>query len=120
MRKQIISGIAMAGVIFAGGVVTASTASAAQPGQRCSDITTWEPLLRGGENNSAVMAMQCELNNALYGAGLDQDGKFGPATQAAVYKFQKCAGIQQDGQVGPQTWAKLDYWSNSTAWVPCN
>ena len=39
--------------------------------------------------------------------GLKVDNVFGPATEAAVKKFQKANGLPVDGIVGPATWAKL-------------
>ena len=35
------------------------------------------------------------------------DGRFGPATQAAVIAFQRQFGLVQDGIIGPNTWARI-------------
>lgn len=37
----------------------------------------------------------------------DIDGVIGPATRAAIKKFQRDNGLSADGKVGPQTWEKL-------------
>lgn len=39
--------------------------------------------------------------------GSNQDGIFGPDTEAAVKSFQKKHGLKIDGIVGPNTWEKL-------------
>jgi peptidoglycan hydrolase-like protein with peptidoglycan-binding domain len=36
--------------------------------------------------------------------GVVADGSFGPATKAAVVKWQKSHGLVGDGSVGPATW----------------
>ncbi|MFB8237625.1 peptidoglycan-binding protein [Kitasatospora purpeofusca] len=113
MRK-IITGLAVAGLVFAGGVSTATTASAASGGQPCSEWSTAEPLLKAGATGDAVRELQCELNRSIHpdrGYKLIADGVFGQATRNAVIYFQGCVHIQQDGEVGPQTWSKLDYWN---------
>lgn len=58
--------------------------------------------LRAGNTGSAVKWLQQELNRA-NGAGLKTDGQFGPATLAAVKRFQSARGLQADGNVGRMT-----------------
>lgn len=63
------------------------------------------PTLRSGDSGAKVKALQAALN--LRGAKLDADGKFGPATKAAVKKAQSKYGTASDGVAGPNTWRAL-------------
>ncbi len=66
------------------------------------------PTLAEGQHGGCVDQLQTELN-ADDGAGLPADGRFGPATRAAVRAFQQEHGIvPADGIAGPQTKAVLD------------
>jgi len=66
------------------------------------------PIVRKGKNNSrrVVKRIQKLLNRKIK-AGLEIDGVFGPATKAAVEKFQSLHGLKPDGIVGPKTWRLL-------------
>jgi len=64
------------------------------------------PTVAQGASGERVFNIQYLLNQRI-GAGLALDGQFGPATNAAVRKFQAGSGLQVDGKVGPLTWAKL-------------
>jgi len=59
------------------------------------------PQIKRGSKGKAVKVLQVILG------GLDIDGSFGPATQAAVLAFQKNHGLEADGIVGPHTWKAL-------------
>jgi len=71
------------------------------------------PMLRlfdGGDDTSPelkadVVVLQQNLNR--FGYGLNVDGIFGSATEAAVRQFQLDHGLYIDGVVGPATWAAL-------------
>jgi hypothetical protein len=75
------------------------------------------PLLRTGDRGPAVEDTQHLLNVSDKDAAgqhiwsktdfLDEDGIFGPLTQAKVREFQTKFGLQVDGIVGPQTNAAL-------------
>jgi peptidoglycan hydrolase-like protein with peptidoglycan-binding domain len=58
------------------------------------------PVLRLGSAGPSVVWVQQQLH-------VTADGKFGPATAAAVRNFQARHGMAADGVVGPQTWAAL-------------
>ena len=65
-------------------------------------------VLKRGAKGSDVRALQTLLNGYGYSCGNSGiDGSFGPATEAAVKKYQKAKGLTVDGSVGPKTWAKL-------------
>ena len=54
------------------------------------------------DSGTAVLAIQNALTFA--GENVAYDGAFGPATDAAVRRFQAANSLVVDGIVGPQTW----------------
>ena len=67
-----------------------------------------QPTLQKGDSGSVVADWQAWLNLRTQ-AGLDVDGDFGPATEAAVVRFQQFwnshnPDVAVDGIIGPQTW----------------
>ena len=69
------------------------------------NIALGDRVLSKGDGGSDVRELQ-ELLNKL-GASLSVDGIFGTKTEAAVKAFQKKAGLQQDGKYGPLSHAAL-------------
>lgn len=72
------------------------------------------PTLRRGSSGELVRDLQRLLNSALpvldegtHPDTLIADGRFGPATEARVRKYQEEHGLSADGIVGPKTWSKL-------------
>ncbi|PGO60732.1 N-acetylmuramoyl-L-alanine amidase [Priestia megaterium] len=63
------------------------------------------PLIRKGDQGSAVEKLQKALSDLGY--KLAVDGIFGSGTQDDVKDFQKKNGLTADGIVGDATWAKL-------------
>lgn len=63
-------------------------------------------LYKQGTSGVPVQQIQSALN-AVMGNNLKVDGKFGPATAAAVEAYQRYVGLKVDGIVGPQTWEAL-------------
>jgi len=63
---------------------------------------TNNPIPTYGENSASVLALQKELNTK-YNAGLTEDSKYGPLTQAAVSKYisnpKEAAVVQGEKQV---------------------
>ncbi|MGG7177220.1 glycoside hydrolase family protein [Clostridium paraputrificum] len=60
------------------------------------------PLIKRGSKGNITKLLQEKL-------GVNADGDFGPATEAAVNQFQKNNGLVADGVVGKNTWNKLIY-----------
>lgn len=67
-------------------------------------------LIQYGDKGKAVKAIQWALKELGYSIGSSGvDGSFGPATKAAVQKFQKNMKILANGIVGKDTRAKFKY-----------
>lgn len=75
-------------------------------GKKTETVSVSAPVLKQGAKGDSVKALQILLNGYGFSCG-SVDGSFGPATLAAVIKFQKANGLDDDGSVGPKTWAKL-------------
>ncbi len=69
--------------------------------------TADKPTLRLGARGTSVVTLQQALAKDGRSPSLTVDGRFGPATDAAVKKFQAAEGLKADGIVGPATWGKL-------------
>lgn len=61
---------------------------------------TSRPTLRRGARGDDVRAVQRAVKVTV-------DGDFGPATEAAVKRFQQARGLTADGVVGPATWKAI-------------
>ncbi len=64
------------------------------------------PTLRPNDSGEEVRRMQIALNQLGYATG-GIDGKYGPATEAAVRLFQSQHGLKVDGKAGPNTLSLL-------------
>ena len=89
--------------ITSDGVVGAITwtrllAAAPTPATPAPSGRKW-PEIRKGSKHPAVGVLQRFL-------GLTADNDFGPATEAAVRRYQEKQGLAADGIVGPATWAR--------------
>ena len=66
------------------------------------------PVLRKGDKNESVKALQIILFGNGYGMeGYGADGSFGGATERAVKRYQTDKKLEVDGVVGPATWGAL-------------
>ncbi|WP_409474306.1 D-Ala-D-Ala carboxypeptidase family metallohydrolase [Streptomyces sp. HC307] len=85
----------------AGTLATASTAHA-------DGCYTWSRTLSQGSSGADVTQLQIRLGGYPgYGSVLAVDGEFGPATTAALKRFQSAYGLTADGVAGPNTFNKL-------------
>lgn len=66
------------------------------------------PVIRYGDKNALVAAIQASLKYYGYSVGLcGIDGDFGTATKSAVVKFQNDHALTPDGEVGKDTYTQL-------------
>ncbi|MBR4549307.1 MAG: peptidoglycan-binding protein [Oscillospiraceae bacterium] len=66
-------------------------------------------ILRYGSRGPAVQLLQLALDRAGFGP-LTTDGAFGPATEAALRRFQAASGLAPDGVAGSRSHAALRPW----------
>ncbi|MEE1927658.1 D-Ala-D-Ala carboxypeptidase family metallohydrolase [Streptomyces sp. TRM 70351] len=105
MRRRVARSL-LAFVMFAAAVLTGTVASA---GPAYADACyTWNRTLSQGASGSDVRELQIRVAGYPgYGAVLAIDGRYGPATAAAVRRFQSAYGLAADGVAGPQTFSKI-------------
>lgn len=87
------------------GKVSTSTSSSSSSSSS-SGGSSQSSVLRKGDENEAVKAMQKKLI-ALGFLDTDATGRFGSATKEAVKAFQKSVGLSADGVVGSSTMSAL-------------
>ncbi|MFC5289615.1 D-Ala-D-Ala carboxypeptidase family metallohydrolase [Actinokineospora guangxiensis] len=110
MRKLILPLIAA--VVAALATTTAATADpgpvTVQDVRAADGCYTWGRSLGQGASGEDVRQLQIRVSGYPgYGGVLAIDGQFGPATAAAVTRFQQAYGLGADGIAGPQTFGKL-------------
>ncbi|WP_328726147.1 D-Ala-D-Ala carboxypeptidase family metallohydrolase [Streptomyces sp. NBC_00259] len=99
--RLLLSFVMLMAASLGGVVATAGTAHA-------DGCYTWSRTLSQGANGADVTQLQIRV--AGYpgsGAVLAIDGDYGPATTAAVKRFQSAYGLAADGVAGPGTFNKL-------------
>ncbi|WP_211269245.1 D-Ala-D-Ala carboxypeptidase family metallohydrolase [Saccharothrix syringae] len=69
---------------------------------------TWNRTLSEGASGEDVRQLQIRLSGYPgYGAVLGLDGQFGPATRAALVRFQQAYGLGADGIAGSATYSRI-------------
>ncbi|NLV56167.1 MAG: peptidase M15 [Acidimicrobiales bacterium] len=90
-------------------VVTSVVGVVASPPAAADGCGTWTRTLRNGSAGTDVHRLQIRLSGYPgYGSRLSIDGVYGPATAAAVWRFQVAYGLTADGIAGPQTFRVID------------
>lgn len=80
----------------------------AAPEARADGCYTWGRTLSQGANGEDVRQLQIRVSGYPgYGGHLAIDGDFGPATKAAVTRFQQAYGLGADGVAGTATYSKI-------------
>lgn len=73
------------------------------------EFTVKVPVLRKGDKGPEVKAFQRHLIGYGYSCGSKgADGSFGPATEAALKKYQKAHDLEVDGVRGPATFKSMN------------
>jgi zinc D-Ala-D-Ala carboxypeptidase len=99
--RAFLSIVMFASVLVGVNVVTATTAHA-------DGCYTWGRTLSQGTSGEDVRQLQIRVSGYPgYGAVLALDGQYGPATAAAVQRFQQAYGLTADGIAGPQTFNQI-------------
>ncbi|MET8893805.1 D-Ala-D-Ala carboxypeptidase family metallohydrolase [Streptomyces albogriseolus] len=99
--RLVLSVVMLMAGLAAGSLATAGTAHA-------DGCYTWNRTLSQGASGADVTQLQIRLSGYPgYGAVLAVDGEFGPATTAALKRFQSAYGLTADGVAGPNTFSKL-------------
>ncbi|MGR8008370.1 D-Ala-D-Ala carboxypeptidase family metallohydrolase [Streptomyces hypolithicus] len=99
--RTVLSIVMLMVAALAGTVATAGPAQA-------DGCYTWSRTLSQGANGADVTQLQIRLGGYPgYGSVLAVDGDYGPATTAAVQRFQSAYGLSSDGVAGSAVFSKL-------------
>lgn len=104
----VITGCSQSGTSGAGRSAAAESPAAASPGPSSPGPTrTPRRRLKPGAKGDDVRALQKRLRDLHYPPG-KADGRYGTATQVAVWAFEKVNGLKVRSTIGEKFWAALD------------
>jgi N-acetylmuramoyl-L-alanine amidase len=90
------------------GMSTSGGASTSAPTTKKEGFPVEMATIKKGSKHAHVKVLQRLLIGSGYNCGsAGVDGSLGPATDAALRKYQQDNGLAVDGSCGPKTWAKL-------------
>ncbi|MBO1332753.1 D-Ala-D-Ala carboxypeptidase family metallohydrolase [Streptomyces sp. VRA16 Mangrove soil] len=99
--RAMLTLVMLASLTTLGSAVTTGTAHA-------DACYTWNRTLGQGTSGEDVRQLQIRVAGYPgYGGVLAVDGEYGPATKAAVTRFQQAYGLSADGIAGTQTFSKI-------------
>jgi zinc D-Ala-D-Ala carboxypeptidase len=105
-NPRLLRRLAVAAALSLTGVV--ATVAAPAPAARADACYTWARTLRRGMSGGDVTRLQIRIAGYPgFGNVLAIDGAFGPATEAALRRFQSAYGLASDGVAGLTTYSKL-------------
>ena len=105
MLRRMLRALAALAVTAAAGVVAVVGFATPAHADGCY---TWGRTLSQGMSGEDVRQLQIRVSGYPgYQSVLALDGVFGPATKAAVTRFQQAYGLAADGIAGPQTFNKI-------------
>lgn len=94
------------------GIEPRDAGNSVDPTQPGTATVVAQPVLRQGSEGADVERLQQAMVDrgitGPQGRALAVDGDFGPATDAAIKRFQARVGLEADGVVGKDTWGALN------------
>jgi zinc D-Ala-D-Ala carboxypeptidase len=109
MKSRLVRLFALLAAVGAAVAVAVTVVPANADGPAPADACfTWDRPLAEGANGEDVRQLQIRVSGYPgQGAVLGLDGDFGPATKAAVTRFQQAYGLPADGAANQSTFDKL-------------